>query len=231
MIIRMENAEGLSLAQMQAIVHASEEVRFAGGQRKEVYEWVQRALVQGEYARQGRQARGVVRAYLCKMTGKSVPQITRLIRQYRQTGGGAGRSLSAAALRAGVHGGGRAVAGAGGPGARAVERAGYAAHSGAGIRSLRADGICAPGRDIGSASLQSAKETGLSESGGLSREHPHGGGLHWGTAPARPAREPRISAGGYRASGGLGGPQGSVPSQLRGRGQAMGSGGVCDENQ
>jgi hypothetical protein len=43
-------------------------------------------LVQGEYARQGRQARGVVRAYLCKMTGKSMPQITRLIRQYRQTG-------------------------------------------------------------------------------------------------------------------------------------------------
>jgi hypothetical protein len=86
MIIRMENAEGLSLAQMQAIVEANEEVRFAGGQRKEIYEWVQRVLVQGEYARQGRKARGVVRAYLSKMTGKSMPQITRLIRQYRQTG-------------------------------------------------------------------------------------------------------------------------------------------------
>ena len=43
-------------------------------------------LVQGEYARQGRQARGVVRAYVRKMTGKSMPRITRLIRQYRQTG-------------------------------------------------------------------------------------------------------------------------------------------------
>jgi hypothetical protein len=86
MIIRMENAEGLSLAQMQAFVQASEEVRFAGRQRKEIYEWVQRVLVQGEYARQARKARGVVRAYLSKMTGKSIPQITRLIRQYRQTG-------------------------------------------------------------------------------------------------------------------------------------------------
>src|SRR5580658_2483058 len=81
-------------------------------------------------------------------------------------GGGAGGSLSAAALRAGVHGGGRAAAGAGGPGTRAAERAGDASHSGAGIRSIRAGGICAAGRDFGSASLQSAKETGLSESGG-----------------------------------------------------------------
>ena len=86
MVIRMENAEGLSLAQMQAVVEASEAVRFAGGSRKEIYAWVQRVLVQGEYARQNRQARGVVRAYVCKMTGKSMPQITRLIRQYRQTG-------------------------------------------------------------------------------------------------------------------------------------------------
>jgi hypothetical protein len=86
MIIRMENGEGLSLAQMQAIVQASEEVRFAGRQRNEVYEWVQRVLVQGEYGRQGRPARGVMRAYLSRMTGKSLPQITRLIRQYRETG-------------------------------------------------------------------------------------------------------------------------------------------------
>ena len=82
----MENGEGLSLAQMQAVVEASEEVRFAGESRKEIYAWVQRVLVQGEYARQGRKARGVMRAYLCRMTGRSMPQITRLIRQYRQTG-------------------------------------------------------------------------------------------------------------------------------------------------
>src|ERR1700691_465972 len=86
MVIRVENAEGLSLAQMQAVLEASESMRFAGGCKKELYAWVQGVLVQGEYARQGRQARGVVRAYLCKTTGKSMPQIARLIRQYRQTG-------------------------------------------------------------------------------------------------------------------------------------------------
>src|SRR5580700_2113808 len=86
MLIRMENAEGLSLAQMQAVLQASEEVRFVGQKRAQIYAWVQRTLVEGEYQRQGRKARGVVRAYLVKMTGKSMPQITRLIRQYRQTG-------------------------------------------------------------------------------------------------------------------------------------------------
>jgi hypothetical protein len=86
MLIRMENAEGLSLAQMQAVLQASEEVRFVGQKRAQIYAWVQRTLVEGEYQRQGRKARGVVRAYLVKMTGKSMPQITRLIREYRKTG-------------------------------------------------------------------------------------------------------------------------------------------------
>jgi hypothetical protein len=86
MVIRMENAERLSLAQMQALVQASGEIRFAGRRKKEIYEWVQGVLVQAEYALQGRKARGVVRAYLCKMTGKSMPQMARLIRQYRGTG-------------------------------------------------------------------------------------------------------------------------------------------------
>ena len=86
MIIRMENAEGLSLPQMEALLETSQEVRFAAKGRKEIYEWVERVLVRQEYAMQGKRTRGVVRAYLAKMTGKSLPQITRLVRQYRETG-------------------------------------------------------------------------------------------------------------------------------------------------
>jgi hypothetical protein len=80
----MENAETLSLARTRAVSQASEEVRFVGQKRGQVYTWVQRSLMEGEYLRQGRKARGVVRAYLVKMTGKSMPQITRPIRKYRQ---------------------------------------------------------------------------------------------------------------------------------------------------
>jgi len=86
MNIRMENAEGLNLPQMEALLGTSQEVRFAATGRGEVYEWVERVLVRQEYARQGKKTKGVVRAYLAKMTGKSLPQITRLVRQYRETG-------------------------------------------------------------------------------------------------------------------------------------------------
>jgi len=50
MIIRMENAEGLSLPQMEALLGSSQEVRFAAKGRREVYEWVERVLVRQEYA-------------------------------------------------------------------------------------------------------------------------------------------------------------------------------------
>jgi transposase InsO family protein len=86
MNIRMENAEGLNLPQMEALLGTSQEVRFAATGRGEVYEWVERVLVRQEYARQGKKTKGVVRAYLAKMMGKSLPQITRLVRQYRETG-------------------------------------------------------------------------------------------------------------------------------------------------
>jgi transposase len=86
MIIRMENAESLSLAKMEALLETSQEVQFAGKGRREVYEWVEQVLVGQEYLQQGRKAKGVLRAYLAKMTGRSLPQITRLVRQYRKTG-------------------------------------------------------------------------------------------------------------------------------------------------
>ena len=86
MIIRMENAEGLGVTQMEALLESSQEVRFAGKGRREVYAWVERVLVRQEYAQQGKKAKGVIRAYLAKMTGRSMPQITRLVRQYRKGG-------------------------------------------------------------------------------------------------------------------------------------------------
>jgi transposase InsO family protein len=86
MIIRMENGEGLSLAQMRGLLETSREVRFVGEGREQIYAWVEQVLVQQEYHTLGKKDRGVVRTYLARMTGKSMPQITRLIRQQRKTG-------------------------------------------------------------------------------------------------------------------------------------------------
>ena len=86
MQIRMQNAEELSGKQIDAFLKGSETLEFTGQNRVEKYELVQRVLVAQEYALQRKKERGGIRAYLSKVTGLSLPQMTRLIRQYRQEG-------------------------------------------------------------------------------------------------------------------------------------------------
>jgi len=82
----MRNAESLTHSQITEFLKASEAIEFVGQGRAEVYGWVQKTLVAQEYARHGRKGRGAIRAYLSKVTGLSLPQITRLIRSYMETG-------------------------------------------------------------------------------------------------------------------------------------------------
>ena len=82
----MQNASKLNLQQIQQFLHSSEEIRFKGKGRAEIYAWVARTLRQHGYSRQNRAAKGLLRQYLVKMTGLSRAQITRLIQQYRQGG-------------------------------------------------------------------------------------------------------------------------------------------------
>jgi transposase InsO family protein len=78
----MQDAEELSLEQIQALLEASEEVRFQGKQRQEVYDWMTRLMRQKGYRKQGKAVRGLLRRYMAKMTGRSRAQVTRLIGQY-----------------------------------------------------------------------------------------------------------------------------------------------------
>lgn len=82
----MKNGERLSLEQIQAFLKASEEFRFEASKRKELYEWVTQTLVEHEYSGQPREAKGVLRQYLGKMTGLSRAQVTRLIGRYHESG-------------------------------------------------------------------------------------------------------------------------------------------------
>jgi IS30 family transposase len=86
MQIQMRNAEQLDREQISELLHASESIDFIGQSAGEIYGWVQRVLVHQEYFRQSRKDRGLLRAYLCKMTGRSRAQITRLIRQQKDSG-------------------------------------------------------------------------------------------------------------------------------------------------
>lgn len=82
----MKTDKPMSLEQIRVFLEGSEEVRFEGQRRVEIYEWVNRTLVEQEYHRRSKAEKGLLRNYLCKMTGLSRAQVTRLITQYVATG-------------------------------------------------------------------------------------------------------------------------------------------------
>src|SRR5260370_41018622 len=59
----MQDGERLSLEQIQAFLEASDEIRFNASDRLELYEWMERTLVEQEYAGLGRASKGLVRRY------------------------------------------------------------------------------------------------------------------------------------------------------------------------
>ncbi|MGI9074454.1 MAG: hypothetical protein ACR2JB_24780 [Bryobacteraceae bacterium] len=65
----MQNAETLNPEQIRNFLEAGEALAFAGQSRAETYAWAQQLLVAQEYGCQGKKERGVIRAYLSKVTG------------------------------------------------------------------------------------------------------------------------------------------------------------------
>src|SRR5664279_1627883 len=86
MQIRMKNTESLATGRIDDFLKASTEIDFAGQGRREVYEWIVATLVEQEYFTLRKKQRGRVRALLSKLSGLSMPQITRLIRRYHAAG-------------------------------------------------------------------------------------------------------------------------------------------------
>lgn len=82
----MQNAEVLTPQQISEFLKGSQGIQFSGQSRAERYAWTEGMLVAQEYARQAKKQKGAIRACLSKVTGMSLPQITRLIRSYVQTG-------------------------------------------------------------------------------------------------------------------------------------------------
>jgi len=82
----MRNAESLTHSQINEFLKGSAGIEFSGQSRAEVYDWVEKMLVHQQYHQQRKKPRGAIRAYLSKVTGLSLAQITRLIRAYAQTG-------------------------------------------------------------------------------------------------------------------------------------------------
>ena len=79
MTVTMGNAKLLNPSQLRRFLEASQGIDFSGTERAGVYQWVEETLQRYHYSRQSKEARGVLREFLVKMTGLSVPQVTRLI--------------------------------------------------------------------------------------------------------------------------------------------------------
>jgi transposase InsO family protein len=82
----MVERQPMSLEQIRAFLQASEEIRFTGRSRKEIYSWVGQSLVDQQYHILRKEDKGLLKSYLEKMAGMSRAQITRLIGQYLDNG-------------------------------------------------------------------------------------------------------------------------------------------------
>src|SRR6516162_4051351 len=86
MQIRREYPDQWSIEQIRKFVEGSAELELQGQSRKAVYTWVRATLIHQEYASRKRSEKGLIRGFLSKVSGRSVPQITRLIRQFLGSG-------------------------------------------------------------------------------------------------------------------------------------------------
>ena len=82
----MENVQALTSERIADFLSGSAEIEFTGQNRTERYAWVQATLTEQQYFSMTKKQRGAVRALLSKVAGLSIPQVTRLIRRYRQSG-------------------------------------------------------------------------------------------------------------------------------------------------
>lgn len=82
----MHNGESVTPARLQEFLNGSAGVEFSDQSRAEVYAWVEKILVDQQYGCQEKKQRGIIRQYLSKVSGLSLPQMTRLIRAYTETG-------------------------------------------------------------------------------------------------------------------------------------------------
>ena len=75
----------MNIEDMREFLCSAEPLEFQGARREEKYTWVEETLKRYEYLKLTKKEKGIVRAYMTKLTGFSSSQLTRLIYAYRWT--------------------------------------------------------------------------------------------------------------------------------------------------
>ena len=86
MIVTLQTRRVQTLEQVRAFLGGSEPLDIEVHQREAGYAFVADTLRQFAYTRLGRADKGLIIRYLCRITGRSRQQVTRLIAQFRATG-------------------------------------------------------------------------------------------------------------------------------------------------
>jgi len=86
MTITMDDAQIKTLEQIQSVLESPGELEFKGRGRAERYGWIEEVLERFDYFALAKKAKGVVKAYLSRMSGVSRAQVTRLVSRKLQVG-------------------------------------------------------------------------------------------------------------------------------------------------
>lgn len=86
MVITMNDSKLSSIVEVKRFLQESGVIEFKKRFRKEAYEWIEETLKRFDYLNLSKKERGLIKKYLQKVTGYSRPQVTRQIREYRETG-------------------------------------------------------------------------------------------------------------------------------------------------
>jgi transposase InsO family protein len=86
MQIHMHNPPEWDPGKIRGFLENSQGLEFEAENRQELYAWIQATLVAQEYFHLKKKERGLIRAYLHKVSRLSLAHLARLIRQYRRDG-------------------------------------------------------------------------------------------------------------------------------------------------
>lgn len=86
MTVTLQTQRVRTLEQVRRVVQGTAPVDFQFTERASAYAFIRRTLEQFRYLARKKAEKGDIKAYLAKMTGFSRAQLTRLIRQYRDSG-------------------------------------------------------------------------------------------------------------------------------------------------
>ena len=82
----MSDEQLQTIEQVKQFLEGSQGIDFEGQRTEEKYDWTEEVLIRFRYLRLKKPDRGVIRRYIEKVTGYSRAQVSRLVREYKQTG-------------------------------------------------------------------------------------------------------------------------------------------------